>query len=51
MSECNVSGCTYHHQDDVKDFSKFAMLKWLALKLPGDSDYAKLKSAIESKAR
>lgn len=51
MSECNVSGCTYHHQDDVKDFTKFAMLKWLALKLPGDSDYAKLKSAIESKAR
>jgi hypothetical protein len=51
MGECKVSGCTYHHQDDVKDFTKSAMLKWLALKLAGDSDYLKLKTAIESKAR
>lgn len=51
MSECSVAGCAYLHQDDVTDFTKSAMLKWLATKLAGDSDYVKLKSAIESKAR
>ena len=51
MGACTVVGCTFLHQDDVKDFTKSVMLKWLSSKLSGDSDYAKLEAAIKTLAR
>jgi hypothetical protein len=50
MSPCTVPNCTYHHQNNAKDFTKSEMLQWLKSKLSGDSDYQKLVVAIKSRA-
>ena len=48
---CPIVGCAFHHQANVKSFTKAEMLSWLNRTCGDDSDFDDLVTAIKSKAR